>query len=311
MNGVVMILVAELGRYFDHEASIEIKNLKTGFNGRIQEATCSWAADDKAIRDDVEKDVGPSIWQHVDSAIEVLFSAGKSTPDYRRAADLGVDLYNAGRVRLFPLFLQYLTGFTVNAVAMHDLFNTSSSQFAELAAHTSMWWSMWWTLCCSTVVSSVIGLLFTLQAFMSLPDRRDFMLNAHGSILMSAFVLLFVLGIPAYILGLKDPHTWKGVDYDYAVLTQVYYSILSFTVCISKVSNIAALGPCGTLLPHRAVRRRLLPRSTVHAQHIRAQQLPHPQFRLPGLSCGGDRARHSDAARALRAPRRAAAPRVA
>jgi len=261
VNQNVLILAAELGRYFDREASIEIRNLKHGFNGRIQEATCSRAADDKAIRDDIEKDVGPSIWQHVDSAIEVLFSAGKSTPDYRRAADLGVDLYNTGRVRLFPLFFMYLVCFTVNATAMHDLFNTSSLQFAELVAHTWMWWSMWWIVCCSTVVSTVIGLLLNLLAFMSVPDRRDFILNANGAVMMSVPVFQVVLGFPAYMVGLKDWNKWKGIDYDYAVLGQVYYSILSLLVCTSKVSRIAALGPCGTLLAQfflpQGARRRL------------------------------------------------------
>jgi len=237
--GMILNLVGELGRYYDSEAGTEIKDLRNGFDGRIQKATCSRAADDKAIRDDIEKDVGPAMWQRVDSAIEVLLSAGKSTPDFRRAADLGVDLDNAGRVRLFPLCFQYVMLFMTNATMIEDLLNTSDGQCLHLAARPRLWW----VVCCSTVVSTAVAVLFTFRVCLSLPGRRDFMLNANGAIIQSLLALEFAFLLPPELLV-----RWKTVLYKSVVLVHVYISIQGLTLSISEVGCIAAQGPCGSLL---------------------------------------------------------------
>eukprot|EP00913_Durusdinium_trenchii_P005378 g5014.t1 len=89
--GIAFFLVAELDRARSLRLDEEGHQLRKGFEGSIRFASCSQETDMRNIWEEIGNKV-----DDVDHAIDVLISAGISSPDLRFAAEQGVDIEEAG-----------------------------------------------------------------------------------------------------------------------------------------------------------------------------------------------------------------------
>lgn len=97
-------------RYFEAEA--ESKQLQLGYTGNIRDAHCTKDSDKERILEDVGDQE-----QKINVTVQVLMSAGMSTPDLRMAHELGVDINGTSHYRYGVLFLSLgvRLSFTIHA----------------------------------------------------------------------------------------------------------------------------------------------------------------------------------------------------
>lgn len=111
----------------------EVDMLKRGYCGSIAGARCSHANDEASIRGEIGDK-----WPMVDHTIEVLLSAGMSTPGLREAAALGVDVSLAGFIQLAPACVVWLSWFAVTVGMYHSGVNHAQS-WVEIFQSSTAW----------------------------------------------------------------------------------------------------------------------------------------------------------------------------
>jgi hypothetical protein len=87
-------IVREMDRVLSDLCAQGAKELRSGYEGSILLAGCTEPRDDLHIREEI----GGSCIASVNQAINVLLSAGMSTPSLRRAAEAGLDIMNAAHM---------------------------------------------------------------------------------------------------------------------------------------------------------------------------------------------------------------------
>lgn len=88
-------LLLEIDRIKSQATENEAAQLRRGYTGSIVDAACSRAEDEQRIREEIGDQIGA-----VDYAIEVLMSAGMSTPILREIASKGVSIQQAANPAL-------------------------------------------------------------------------------------------------------------------------------------------------------------------------------------------------------------------
>ncbi|CAK8989234.1 Uncharacterized protein SCF082_LOCUS1723, partial [Durusdinium trenchii] len=88
---LAFFLLAEVDRARSEDIACEGQKLRKGYRGSICQASCSEAADKRRIWDEIGNNV-----HQVDHAINVLISAGLSSPALRACAEKGVEIEGAG-----------------------------------------------------------------------------------------------------------------------------------------------------------------------------------------------------------------------
>ena len=94
-----LFLIAEFDRVRSLQIDREGQQLRKQYDGSIRFASCSQETDQRNIWDEIGDKV-----EEVDRAIDVLISAGMSSPALRTAAKSGVDVKGAGHAELAIAF---------------------------------------------------------------------------------------------------------------------------------------------------------------------------------------------------------------
>ncbi|CAE7428918.1 unnamed protein product [Symbiodinium sp. CCMP2592] len=152
----------ELDRIHSSNARVEAKQLGRGYSGSVVDAVCSCPDDDLRIH----REIGGEV-EAVDYAIEVLLSAGMSTPTLREVAQKGVSISQAAnpQIALTVLLLGVGTTFTLIVLLLEMM---KAGKEAEQA-------SFWLTMP-SEVLTLAVRTLIILYIWLQPRDERCFIL---------------------------------------------------------------------------------------------------------------------------------------
>ncbi|CAJ1351901.1 unnamed protein product, partial [Effrenium voratum] len=167
---MIFFLLAELDRIMWEARTVECQQLRHGFEG-ICRASCKEPEDEQRIRAEIGDKVA-----EVDQAIEVLISAGMSTPALRHVERLGINIDHAGCMEL-AMPVMFLGPQLLLAI-WQDLFNGARR-------------GRWFLVVCQTV--SIIARLALLALLCrSGADERCFMLRVMTKLVVLVLVPAFV-----------------------------------------------------------------------------------------------------------------------
>ncbi|CAJ1384578.1 unnamed protein product [Effrenium voratum] len=166
---MIFFLLAELDRIMWEARTVECQQLRHGFEG-ICRASCKEPEDEQRIRAEIGDKVA-----EVDQAIEVLISAGMSTPALRHVERLGINIDHAGCMEL-AMPVMFLGPQLLLAI-WQDLFNGARR-------------GRWFLVVCQTV--SIIARLALLALLCrSGADERCFMLRVMTKLVVLVLVPAF------------------------------------------------------------------------------------------------------------------------
>ncbi|CAK9080339.1 unnamed protein product [Durusdinium trenchii] len=166
-----LFLIAEFDRVRSLQIDREGQQLRKQYDGSIRFASCSQETDQRNIWDEIGDKV-----EEVDRAIDVLISAGMSSPALRTAAKSGVDVKGAGHAELAIAFtvLGPLQGVNI------------------LQTIKQPWPSTWFgrAMSISAAVGSLARLTLTIILCFSPTDQRRFILKVLTKLVATVLFLL-------------------------------------------------------------------------------------------------------------------------
>mmetsp|Transcript_27812 Transcript_27812/g.79878 ORF Transcript_27812/g.79878 Transcript_27812/m.79878 type:complete len:576 (+) Transcript_27812:111-1838(+) len=186
---IAYYVLSEFDRARRAEVRTSLEQLTKGFSGSVRDAQCSSLADHDAIWSAIGDKVTA-----VDHSIDVLRSAGMSTPSLRDASLAGVPVKNAGLMEFAFLALKY---------------------------PTSIYFS-WGLLCfdsllmvCLAVMMLLVELVWTALLMLLQRDRRALHLMIAYKLFMLALpcIVLARLGVASPLVPLRSPKMalWCGL----------------------------------------------------------------------------------------------------
>lgn len=246
---IVFFITSEIDRARSEVQVEEAEKLIAGFSGTIENARCTRASDEAAIRQEIGDRVAS-----VDYSINVLIQAGMSTPDLRQAAELGVDVSSFSHFSFAFMVFSNCTSFP------HDL-DWNGGGFDRI-----------------TTVLNFVGCIFAIvwMVFISRspPDKRIF------SYQVLQRLCLTVCWPPWYVMGFL----WQAGVTDAATTLLVIqcsgpimwmlvlplsfaglFRLAQLPWCGPKLAQLFVLRGCRSLVCSRSQRERIFTDSTNNA----------------------------------------------
>ncbi|CAK9039669.1 unnamed protein product [Durusdinium trenchii] len=219
LSAIAFFLVAELDRVRSWHLAEEGQQLRKDFKGSIRFASCTRPGDMMNIWDEIGHKVDA-----VDNAIDVLISAGISSPALRSAAVKGVDITGAGHadgaisfVVLGPLQLISVK----NAIQMHLSFAPTPQAF---------WWQAIFAL-----IGVMASLICTVLIGVRPVDERAFLMKVMTKLCTVIFIPIAV--------GLGIAESYGG----HAALSALQELFVCFHILMIVALFFAVSGIRGTL----------------------------------------------------------------
>ncbi|CAE7811585.1 unnamed protein product [Symbiodinium sp. CCMP2592] len=219
-SGILFFDLLEVDRVIGQSQREQAKQLSHGFQGSIEYATCSQAADTARILQEIGERTSD-----VDYAIHVLLAAGMSTPTLRIVARAGVDISGAGYTEMaFPCL-------DLGPFLIHDL----GLLLKDGLLHRCERW-----IPCLVSVCARLFLLYCL--WHSAKDERCFILKMMSKMIAT----LQVLVLPTVtVLQLTTTET-DGVFYTITISIMLMHIIMVGFACLGmrRLARLPLAGPC-------------------------------------------------------------------
>eukprot|EP00435_Cladocopium_sp_Y103_P050788 s128_g15.t1 len=202
---LMFFLIAELDRKKGIDLLKAAQQLSAGYQGSIYFASCSDETDMEHIWAEIDDKV-----QEVDSSINVLMSAGMSSPALRNVAAAGVNIEYAGHVEyaLPSVFLGpqlvFCLAEVVEVIARHQ--HTATS----------------WLFVLLEIVGAAARILFLWLLLTSPPDQRCFMLKVITK-LVTLIYLPFALAV---VIAFGEASTLVFIGFHDSFFAALFFALL-------------------------------------------------------------------------------------
>eukprot|EP00439_Symbiodinium_sp_Y106_P047842 s1052_g6.t1 len=219
-SGVLFFDLLEVDRVIGQSQREQAKQLSHGFQGSIEHATCSKAADTARILQEIGDRTSD-----VDYAIHVLLAAGMSTPTLRSVARAGVDISGAGYTEMaFPCldlgpFLIHGLLLVLRGVLLHRCYR--------------------WIPCLVSLCARLV-LLFSL--WRSARDERCFILKMMAKMV----ALMQIIILPTVTVLQLTASEMDCVFYAITIFIMLAHIITVGFACLGmqRLANLPFAGPC-------------------------------------------------------------------
>ncbi|CAE7247571.1 unnamed protein product [Symbiodinium necroappetens] len=223
VSGILFFNLLEVDRIIGQSQIDEAKQLSHGYQGSIEDATCSEAADTMRIFQEIGERTGD-----VDYAIHVLLGAGMSTPTLRTVARAGVDISGAGYTEMaFPCL--DLGPFLIHSVS---LVLTSVPVYRLQQCYR-------WIPC---LLSTCARLILLISLWRSANDERCFILKMMAKMIAMYVGLTFPLVVIFQIASSRNEWSFFGIT----VFIMIVHSIMVGSACLGmqRLATLPLAGPC-------------------------------------------------------------------
>ena len=205
LSALVFFLIAELDRKKGIDLLKAGQQLRHGYEGSICNASCS----DSTDMEHIWAEIGDKVYD-VDNSINLLVSAGMSSPALRRVASAGVDIEHAGHVEFALPFVFLGPQLFFCLVEVVDLIARPK--------HTAISWLF--------VLLEILGacarILFVWLLWRNPPDQRCFMLKVITK-LVTLIYLPFAL---AMVLAFGEASTLVFLGFHDSFFVALFFALL-------------------------------------------------------------------------------------